>query len=382
MLDEKRLQELRTMPYQAYLQTPEWQEKRDQALESAGHRCQLCNSDDSLNVHHRSYERRGNEESSDLTVLCRACHSLFHDRVPTEEQEHGFYPISDIMQKYLEHTYIDDVNGIETGYRDLDWLLGGGFQNSDLILLGGRPGFGKTSLALNIALKTAIAGNSVAIFSLEMDKQQLIRRLLSMDSGIDLHRIKNSQFDSEEEKQFFASVRMIGELPIWISDEISTIDSMRRQLHLLIAVSKKVDFVIIDYIGLIEPDKYTKRQNSEQQIRAISRSLKLLAREFNIPVLVLCQLSREVERRADKTPQLSDLRDSGAQEQDADVVILMYKEDVYDTYTAKVNLVDVIVAKHRNGPLGETTLYFRKECTAFMDLEITPPSCTSEEDTE
>lgn len=369
MLNEKRLQELRTMPYQAYLQTPEWQEKRDQALERSGHRCQLCNSDDSLNVHHRTYERRGNEELSDLTVLCRQCHNLFHDHVPTEEQEHSFHHISDMMQEFFDRTDSGKPSGVVTGYMDLDRLLGGGFQKSDLILLGGRPSFGKTSLALNIALRTACAGNSVAIFSLEMDRHQLFNRLVAISSRIDLHHIRTGLLLDEQLDEIILSCGTLADFPIWISDEIATVDSMRHQLHQLIAASKKVDFVIIDYIGLIEPDKHTKKQNSEQQIRAISRSLKLLAREFDIPVLVLCQLSREVDKRIDKCPQLSDLRDSGAQEQDADVVLLMYKEDVYNPNTERINLIDVIAAKHRNGPIGEITLCFRKELTQFLDLE-------------
>lgn len=366
MLDEKRLQELRTMPYQAYLQTPEWQAKRDQALDKAGHRCQLCNSNDSLNVHHRTYERRGNEELSDLTVLCRACHSLFHDRVPTEEQEYTFHPLSDIVQEFRERLDTHVSEGMSTGYKIIDYALGG-FQKSDLILLGGRTGLGKTSFALNIALNTALAGNSVAIFSLEMTKQQLFNRLLAIHSSIDGQSIHLGYLCDDDQNTVLNSTNALADLPIWISDEIATVDSMRHQLRKLIASSKKVDLVIIDYIRLIEPDKHTKRLNAEQQIRAISRALKLLAKEFNIPVLVLCQLSREVEKRIDKQPQLSDLRDSGTLEEDADVVMLMCTDNDA-SYTDNTIMIDIIVAKNRKGPVGTTTLCFENSTTSFRDI--------------
>lgn len=371
MSEEKRIQDPRTMPYEEYLLTPEWQEKRKQVLDHAKHRCQICNSSESLNVHHRTYERRGNEDLADLTVLCKNCHSQFHDRVSAQERKSTFSTLLEIAE---ETSNSEQSTGLSTGYDDLDLILGSGLHRSDLILLGGRTRNGKTAFALNIARNVAVKyDKKVAIFSLEMSKQQIFERFISMEAQIDTFSIRNGYLTNEDEANYLAAAETLLASPLWISDVIGTVDAIRQELRQLLTECVDIDLVIIDYLGLIEPYRHTKGVNAEQQVRAISRGLKLLAREFSVPVLVLCQLSRAAESRTSKRPELTDLRDSGAQEQDADVVLLIHCDDVYDPDTERAGLADIIVAKQRNGPIGEVTVFFKKEYMLLQDLAITPP---------
>jgi replicative DNA helicase len=364
----ERLAELRIMPYEEYLQTPEWQEKREQALERANHRCQLCNSPESLNVHHRTYEKgRGNEDIADLTVLCNEHHSQFHSIA--QKQEKSFQSIAKVMQNLFAQQEESGPLGriVETGYGDIDYVLGGGLHKSDLVLIGGRPGDGKSALGLNIARNVALKGKSVVIFSLEMHEQLLFDRLVSMSSGVNLREIRSRRSSEENWEKIITSMSDVENLPIHISNDLTTADSMSTQLQRFIDETGKVDLVIVDYIGLIESDKYVNRQFTE---RLAVRGLKRLARKFDIPVLAFCQLPRTIASRQEKVPQLAHL--SNEQDQDADVVMLMYPNDTFNPDTSRINFVDLIIAKNSNGPTGEIALYFKKECVLFSDFVLTP----------
>jgi replicative DNA helicase len=231
-----------------------------------------------------------------------------------------------------------------------------------------------TSLCLSMAHNSAIKhGQSVAIFSLEMSKEQLVQRLLSMDAGIDQQRLRTGWIEDEEWDRIIYAMGTLSEANIWIDDTpgISTME-MRSKARRLQA-EHGIDLIIVDYLQLMQSSVGGKRnENRVMEISEISRSLKGLARELNVPVMALAQLSRQVESRQSKVPQLSDLRESGSIEQDADIVMFIYREDVYNPDTERKNIADIIVAKHRNGPVGEVSLYFQASQTRFCDLEVTP----------
>lgn len=284
--------------------------------------------------------------------------------------------LSDYMNKLDQlHERRGSIVGVATGFTDLDRLTGG-LQRSDLIILAARPAVGKSSLALSMAHNAALKyQHSIALFSLEMSKEQLVQRLLSMDAGIDQQRLRTGWIEDEEWERIVYSMGTLSEANIWIDDTagISTIE-MRSKARRLQA-EHGVDLIIVDYLQLMQSTTGSKRnENRVQEISEISRNLKGLARELNVPVLALAQLSRAVETRQSKVPQLSDLRESGSIEQDADIVMFIYRDDVYNPESERKNIADVIVAKHRNGPVGEISLYFQASQTRFRDLELTPPA--------
>lgn len=291
----------------------------------------------------------------------------------------AFTSMPDLMHEYIGeleflHANRGSIIGVPTGYDELDACLGG-MQKSDLILLAARPSVGKTSLGLCIGYNAAHKGKKVAVFSLEMGKKLLARRLMSMHSKVDMQRLRSGWVEEQEWEKVMNSAGRLSQLPIWINDTAGNpISSMRSQLRQLQRETGGIDLVVVDYIGLIEPDmESAKRDNLVQQVSAISRGLKTLAREFDVPVLALAQLSRAVESRQNKRPMLADLRDSGSLEQDADVVLFIYREDYYamreqrENYTPD-NLAEVHIAKHRNGPTGEVSLYFQPDQTMFYNL--------------
>ncbi len=232
-----------------------------------------------------------------------------------------------------------------------------------------------TSLALSLAHNSAIKHQrSIAVFSLEMSKEQLVQRLLSMDAAVDQQRLRTGWIEDDDWDRISFSMGTLSEANIWIDDTagISTVE-MRSKARRLQA-EHGIDLIIVDYLQLMQSSVGGKRnENRVQEISEISRNLKGLARELNIPVLALAQLSRAVESRQSKVPQLSDLRESGSIEQDADIVMFIYRDDVYNPESERKNIADIIVAKHRNGPVGEVSLYFQASQTRFRDLEITPP---------
>jgi replicative DNA helicase len=291
----------------------------------------------------------------------------------------GFSSLGDILTDYMVkldqlHERRGSVVGVPTGFTDLDRLTGG-LQKSDLIILAARPSVGKTSLALSLAHNTAAKfKRSVAVFSLEMSKEQLVQRLLSMDAGIDQHRLRTGWIEDDEWDRIITAMERLSETNIWIDDTagISTMEvrSKARRLQ----AEHGIDLIIVDYLQLMQATIGGKRnENRVQEVSEISRSLKSLARELDVPILALAQLSRTVESRQSKVPQLSDLRESGSLEQDADVVMFIYRDDVYNPETDRKNIADIIVAKHRNGPVGEISLFFQSSQTRFCDLEVTPP---------
>lgn len=287
--------------------------------------------------------------------------------------------VRDLLATYVKrldqmHAQRGIVVGVPTGFTDLDRLLGG-LQRSDFLVLAGRPGTGKSSLALSIARNAAkLYRRKVGIFSLEMSKEQIIQRLLAMDSNIDQQRLRTGWVEDDEWEQIVTSMATIAETDIWIDDtsSISTIQLRSKARHWILEHS--IDLIIIDYLQLMQgsTSERHKFENRTQEVGAISRSLKGLARELDIPILALAQLSRAVESRASKIPQLSDLRESGSIEADADIVMFIYRDDAYNPASERPNTADIIIAKHRNGPVGEVTLAFDKSQTRFRDVFVNP----------
>lgn len=281
--------------------------------------------------------------------------------------------ISDVVERidFLTRNR-DTLMGVPTGFTLLDRILGG-LQKSDLLILAARPGMGKSSLALSIALNAARRNNArVAYFSLEMSNEQLVQRLLSMETAIDSHRLRMGDINEEEWPILLEAANMLAAAPIFVDDTPGvTVNDLRTKARRLYA-ENGLDLLIIDYMQLMTGTAGSsgRSENRQQEISYISRSLKSLARELNVPVIALSQLSRAVEARSDKRPMLSDLRESGSIEQDADVVLFIYREDYYLEDSDRQNIADVLVAKHRHGSTGNVSLFFRKELTQFRDLEI------------
>ncbi|MFH1509530.1 MAG: replicative DNA helicase [Candidatus Nealsonbacteria bacterium] len=260
------------------------------------------------------------------------------------------------------------LRGLATGFTDLDKKLSG-LQKSDLIILAARPSLGKSALALNIASHVAISeGKSVGLFSLEMSKDQLIDRLIAEQGGVDLWKMRTgANLIDEDFNNIRHALDLLSRADIYIDDGVGTRILKMRAMARRLQAQKGLDLIIVDYLQLMEPDNRTA--NMVQQMTEISRSLKLLAKELNVPVLALSQLSRSVEHRMPPKPRLSDLRESGAIEQDADVVMFIHREDRYKEDSTNKNIAEIIIAKHRNGPVGSINLYFDEARVAFRNLE-------------
>ncbi len=259
------------------------------------------------------------------------------------------------------------ITGIATGFRDLDYKTAG-FQRSDLILIAARPSMGKSALVLNLAEYVAVRSHiTTALFSLEMSKEQLINRMLAMNSKVDSQNIRTGDLKDEEWANLMESARNIGESGLIIDDtpgiSISELRSKCRKLKL----EKKLGLVIIDYLQLMSGGG--RSESRQQEVSEISRSLKALAREINCPVIALSQLSRAVEQRPDKRPMLSDLRESGAIEQDADMVIFIYRDEYYNRDTEEPGVAELIIGKQRNGPTGTVKLKWMGQIQKFGNLE-------------
>jgi len=274
----------------------------------------------------------------------------------------GFFDQIDHMQKNR-----DSLVGVPTGYADLDKLTGG-LQKSDLIIIAARPSVGKTAFALGVAYGAAVKHKrTVGIFSLEMSAEQLVQRLLATETGIDSHRIRLGQIDDKELGRMTSAFGKLAEAQIFIDDSAGlTIMELRSKARRLQA-EHGLDMLVIDYLQLMQG---SRSDNRVQEISEISRGLKGIARELNIPVISLSQLSRAVEARADHRPLLSDLRESGSIEQDADVVMFIYREELYDENTENKGVAEISVSKHRNGPVGKVNLRFVQRTARFADLEL------------
>ena len=284
----------------------------------------------------------------------------------------GYTPIKDVLVESfakLEELYNQKgkISGKTTGFTDLD-LRTSGLHNSDLIIVAARPAMCKSAFAINIATNLALSGTPVAIFNLEMSKEQVGNRILCSEAMVDSNKIRTGQVEDEDWMKLASTLGRLSEAPIYIDDtagiSIMEIRAKCRKLKL----EKDIGLVVIDYLQLIQGSG--KRNSSrEQEISEISRSLKILAKELDIPVIALSQLSRGVEKRDDKRPMLSDLRESGAIEQDADIVMFLYRDDYYNDDSEKKNVAEVILAKHRGGATGTVDLAWLPSYTKFANLE-------------
>lgn len=264
------------------------------------------------------------------------------------------------------------TTGVPTGFKELDYLTSG-WQPSDLLILAARPSIGKTAFTLNLLRNAAVnSGKTVALFSLEMSKEQIALRMLAMEAAVDSHRLRTGQLLDDDWHRLSTGLSRLAEANILIDDTPNIPLMELRARARRIQAEYGLDMVAIDYLQLMtlrDPGGGGRSDNRTQEVSEISRSLKALARELKCPVIALSQLSRAVESRQDKRPMLSDLRESGSIEQDADMVMFLYRDDYYDKESERKNQCEVIIAKQRNGPLGSVELYFMKEIGKFMSVD-------------
>jgi len=303
-------------------------------------------------------------------VLDKAEKSIFD--ILQKRSTQGFTHIKDVLLDTfirLEELYNSKgfVTGIPTGFTDLDYKTSG-LQNSDLILIAARPGMGKTAMALNIAQYAAVQKHvPVALFNLEMSKDQLVNRMLCSEVMVDSHKMRTGKLEDEDWNKIARALAPLSEAPVYIDDTpgISVMDIRAKCRRL--KLEKNLGLVVIDYLQLMQGRGRT--ESRQQEVAEISRSLKILAKELNVPVITMSQLSRGPESRNDHRPMLSDLRESGAIEQDADIVMFLYRDDYYNPDTEKKNIAEVIIAKHRNGSTGTVELRWFGEYTKFANLK-------------
>lgn len=309
------------------------------------------------------------DQDVDLTVD-RAEQALFS--VSERRITRDLAPVQEVIRRYydrIEYLYDhqDEPLGVPTGFIDLDRLLGG-LQRSDLILIAARPSVGKTSLGISVARHAADLGQHVAIFSLEMSSEQVVQRMVSAETGIDAQRLRLGDLQEREWPLFVQATGRLSDLPLYIDDTPSiSVLQMRtkaRRLH----AEHGIDLILVDYLQLMTAGDM-RSEGRVQEVSYISRSLKGLARELDVPLVAISQLSRAVEQRSDKRPILADLRASGSLEQDADVVMFIYRDEMYNPDTDRPNIAEVIIAKHRNGPTGTIQLFFRDRLAQFLDAE-------------
>lgn len=287
---------------------------------------------------------------------------------------HKFIEIKDTLGEAWErldhlHKSKNELRGIKTGFTELDNMLSG-FQKSDLIILAARPSMGKTALALDIARQTATKHNTpVGIFSLEMSSQQLVDRMLASQSNVNAWKLRTGKLTTDSEfDQIRQALDTLAKAPIFIDDQPANNMLKMRSVARRLKSERGVGLLIVDYLQLMAPSYGKSSDSMVQQVTEISRSLKTMARELDVPVLALSQLSRAVEQRRDK-PRLSDLRDSGSIEQDADVVMFIHRDDRYNEDSSKPNIAEILIEKHRNGPVGKVELYFDEKRVTFMSVD-------------
>lgn len=325
---------------------------------------------------HTSYEIGGLafDESKTMKELIEEAESRLF-QVSQQQVKQTITSIEDILADSFErldelHKDKKSIRGIPTGFRDMDNILAG-LQRSDLFILAARPSMGKTAFVLNLAHNVAVdAKEPVLIFSLEMSKEQLVDRLLSMQSGVDAWALRTGNLTDQDFEKLGEAMGVLSEAPILIDDTPGlTVSDMRtkarRESH-----ANKLGLVIVDYLQLMSGgSRFSGDGNRVQEISEISRGLKGIARELDVPLISLSQLSRSVESRTPQIPQLADLRESGSIEQDADIVAFIYREDYYNPETDRKNITDILIKKHRNGALGNVELYFDKDKQRFRSLD-------------
>jgi replicative DNA helicase len=313
----------------------------------------------------------GYEASRDVEDIVDEAERLIFE-IAQKKSSEGFSYIKDVIMdtfERIEQLYNSkgSMTGVPTGFHDFDRMTSG-LQPSDLILIAARPSMGKTAFALNIAQHAAVRENiPVAIFSLEMSKEQLVQRMLCAEANIDSHRLRSGELDDSDWEKLARAMGLLSEAPIYIDDTpgipVMEVRAKARRLK----AEKGLGLIIIDYLQLMQGKGDS--ENRQHEISQISRSLKALARELNVPVVALSQLSRAPEMRQDHRPILSDLRESGSQEQDSDVVAFLYRDEYYNPDTEKKNIAEIIIAKQRNGPTGVIELVWLKQFTKFVSIE-------------
>jgi replicative DNA helicase len=316
----------------------------------------------------------GQDETKSLKELIEEAESRLFE-VSQQHVKQDLISIESILAESFER--LDDLHkdkaslrGIPTGFRDLDNILAG-LQRSDLFILAARPSMGKTAFVLNLAHKVStLAKEPVLIFSLEMSKEQLVDRLLAMESGVDAWALRTGNLTDNDFERIGEAMGTLSEAKLYIDDTPSiTVSDMRtkarREAH-----NQKLGLVIVDYLQLMSGgSRFSDSANRVQEISEISRGLKGMARELNVPLIALSQLSRSVENRSPQIPQLSDLRESGSIEQDADVVAFLYREDYYNPESERKNIMDILIKKHRNGPTGGVELYFDRDKQRMRSID-------------
>ena len=316
----------------------------------------------------------GFDESEDLQALIEQAETRLFE-VSQQQVKQDIVSMEQILTESFDrldelHKDKGTIRGVPTGYKDLDGILAG-LQRSDLIILAARPSMGKTAMVLNLAHNVAVkAGQPVLIFSLEMSKEQLVDRMLAKESGVNAWALRTGNLTDSDFEKIGQAMGALSEAQIFIDDTPGiTVSDMRtkarREAH-----QRPLGLIVVDYLQLMSGgSKYGGEGNRVQEISEISRGLKGIARELNVPLIALSQLSRSVESRHPQIPQLADLRESGSIEQDADVVAFLYREEYYNPDTERKNVMDVLIKKHRNGPTGNVELYFDREKQSISSLD-------------
>ncbi len=315
----------------------------------------------------------GYDESQEVEGILDTAERKIFDVIQRRNQK-GYTPIKDILVEsftQLEQLYNQKqrITGVPTGFSDLDFLTAG-LHKSDLVIVAARPAMGKSAFALNIATNAALKSNiPVAIFSLEMSKEQMTNRILCSEAMVDSNKVRTGKIEDDDWQKLALASGELSQAQIFIDDtpgiSVMEIRAKCRKMKL----EKDIGLVVIDYIQLVQGSNKKNINSREQEISEISRSLKILAKEINVPVVALSQLSRSVEQRPDHRPMLSDLRESGAIEQDADIVMFLYRDDYYNQDTDKKNIAEVILAKHRAGSTGTVELLWLGNYTKFANID-------------
>ncbi|MFR2571131.1 MAG: replicative DNA helicase [Clostridia bacterium] len=314
----------------------------------------------------------GYDPTEDVTDVMESAEKKIFNIMQNNDKK-SYSPIKDILVDsftQLEELYNrkQHITGVPSGFTELDYRTAG-FHGSELILIAARPAMGKTAFALNIATNAAVRANvPVVMFSLEMSKEQLVNRILCSEAMVDSNKVRTGKLEEEDWTKLAGSIGPLSEAEIYIDDTPGiTVTEIRAKCRKL-KLEKNIGMVVIDYLQLVQGSN-RRNGSREQEISEISRSLKILAKELDVPVIALSQLSRAVEQRPDHRPMLSDLRESGAIEQDADIVMFLYRDDYYNKDSEKQNIAEVIIAKHRGGSLGTVELLWLGSYTKFVDLE-------------
>lgn len=315
-----------------------------------------------------------NQQQTVDTIINEAEKSIFG--LSERRARRDVQPIQQVLSEYYDRVdqlsqRDEEIFGVPTGLNDLDHLLGG-LQKSDLLIIAGRPGMGKTGFMLSVAKNAAQKHKKhVAMFSMEMSAEQLVQRLISQETGLDTQKLRTGKLSDNEWPIFIHAIEVLSDTHIWLDDTPGLtpmqLRTKARRLHL----EYNLDLILVDYLQLMSGD--TRNDNRVQEVSYISRNLKTLARELNVPVLAAAQLSRAVEQRTDKRPVLSDLRESGSLEQDADIVMFIHRPDAMEKDSPRVNMAEIIVAKHRNGPTHPgIELFFRANLARFENAALVP----------